>query len=173
MLEITALYAVIWVLFHFGSGYLAQRLPIGRIAALPFVGDSYAWEQSGRVYERLGIRAWKDHLPEAGALFRGGFSKRRLLGGDPGYLEQFALETSRAEFSHWLTWSLALTFFAWNPWQVGVVMVIYGAAANAPCILVQRYNRVRLRRVMRTSARRAHRNPAVFPAHAVAHQCEI
>lgn len=169
VLVIAGLYAAIWLGIHFGAGYLAHRLPATLLARLPLVNRCFGWEASGRVYEHAGIRRWKDHLPEAGAFFAGGFSKRHLQGQDRTYLQRFVLETSRAECSHWLTWAMALSFFAWNPWEVGVVMLIYGAIVNAPCILVQRYNRARLLRAMRALARRAHRDGAALPAHAVTH----
>lgn len=173
LLALAALYSVIWILIHFGAGYLAHHLPGGVLAALPLVNRSYRWEVSGRLYTWLGIRTWKDHLPEAGDFYAGGFSKRNLRSRDPVYLQRFVLETSRAEFSHWLTWGMALTFFVWNPWQVGVVMLIYGAIVNLPCILIQRYNRVRLMRAVQTLSGRANRNGAILPAHAVAHQRAI
>jgi glycosyl-4,4'-diaponeurosporenoate acyltransferase len=154
MPKILALYAAIWILFHLSAGYAAHRLPTRRLSSLSAASRVYAWEQGGAIYRRIGIRRWKDWLPEAGALYSGGFSKRRLQANDSLYLERFRLETSRAEFSHWLTWSLALTFFLWNPWQIGVVMLLYGAAANLPCILVQRYNRARLDRIVRSARSR-------------------
>jgi glycosyl-4,4'-diaponeurosporenoate acyltransferase len=82
---------------------------------------------------------------------------------------RFLLETVRAECSHWLTWGMALIFFAWTPWQVGVVMLIYGAIVNLPCILIQRYNRARLQRAARALARRSDRDGATLPANAVSH----
>ena len=153
MLAFIALCAAIWIGFHLGAGYVAHRLPLAWLAALPVVGASYGWEREGRLYERLGIRLWKDWLPEAGAFFSGGFSKRRLDSREPDYLERFALETCRAEASHWLTGALALTFLLWTPWPVAALMVVYGAVVNGPFILVQRYNRARLRRVIARSAR--------------------
>jgi glycosyl-4,4'-diaponeurosporenoate acyltransferase len=173
MLGIVALYAVVWIAFHVGAGYLAHRLPARLLAQLPATSGSYGWERAGRIYWRLGIRAWKDRLPEAGDFFPGGFSKRRLTSNEVGYFERFVLETIRAECSHWLTWALSLTFFAWNPWPVGILMVLYGAASNAPCILVQRYNRARLLRLVQTSGRRPHRDRAALPVHSIAHEREI
>ena len=170
MLNLVILYGLIWTGFHLGAGYVAQRLPGHLFANFSLVSREYDWEKGGRLYERLGIRWWKDHLPEAGGFLHGGFPKRHLQSGDAGYLGQFALETCRAECSHWLTWSLALSFFVWTPWEVGMVMLVYGAASNLPCILVQRYNRIRLRRVARTLARRAQRDDAVLPAHALPRQ---
>jgi len=152
-LALIALYAALWIGFHFGAGYVAHHLPLSLLARLPLVSVIYAWEADGRLYERLAIRRWKDHLPEAGGFYRGGFAKRRLETQDGGYLARFALETSRAECSHWLTWLLALSFFAWNPWPIGLIMLLYGAIVNLPCILVQRYNRARFRRILNKGAR--------------------
>lgn len=166
-LALIALYAALWIGFHFGAGYVAHRLPNRLLAQLPLVSGIYGWEAEGRFYERLAIRQWKDHLPEAGAFYRGGFTKRRLQAQDADYLAHFALETSRAEFSHWLTWLLALSFFAWNPWPIGLVMLLYGAIVNLPCILVQRYNRARFRRILHKGARvsRGRATPAASAGH--------
>jgi glycosyl-4,4'-diaponeurosporenoate acyltransferase len=40
-------------------------------------------------------------------------------------------------------------FFLWNVWWGGVIMVVYLLFANIPCILLQRYNRARLMRVIK------------------------
>ena len=157
VLGIIALCAALWAGFHLIAGYVAQRLPLDWLTRQPIIGASYAWERGGRCYEWLGIRAWKDRLPEAGGLLRDGFSKRRLASAEPDYLDRFARETSRAEFGHWLTWALALTFFLWTPWQMGLFMVVYGGLVNLPFILIQRYNRARLRRFIARSARRSAR----------------
>ena len=152
-----ALCAVLWPSFHLIAGYVAQRLPLDWLTRWPIISASYGWEHGGRCYEWLGIRAWKDHLPEAGGLLRDGFSKRQLASAELGYLDRFARETSRAEFGHWLTWALALTFFLWTPAWMGLFMVVYGGLVNAPFILVQRYNRARLRRFITRSAHRSAR----------------
>jgi glycosyl-4,4'-diaponeurosporenoate acyltransferase len=41
----------------------------------------------------------------------------------------------------------SLVFFIWNPWWVGIVMIVYAILVNVPCIIIQRYNRIRLKRV--------------------------
>lgn len=144
-----AAYAVVWVALHFGCGYLAHRLPSSLLTPGSPLGRllrARAWETGGRVYAQLfAIAKWKDRLPEAGGLFAGGFSKGRLTGREPAYLDRFEVETNRAELSHWLTLASGVSFFAWNPWQVGVAMIGYAALANLPFILVQRYNRPRIR----------------------------
>ncbi len=140
--------AAVWAAWSAGCGYVSHRLPA---SALSRDGPLRlrAFERDGRVYERVGIKTWKDALPEAGSLFRGGFSKRRLLRHDAAYLEQFRVETRRAEWTHWAILALSPVFFAWNPWWLALAMLGYGVAANVPCLLVQRYNRARLERTLR------------------------
>ena len=147
------LYALVWIVFHFGSGVLAHYVPARMLRGMPLIARTWAWEENGRVYRRLGVQRWKDRLPEAGAVLPGGFSKRRLTDRSSAYFQRFVLETSRAELTHWLPWILSRTFFAWTHWPIAALMVIYGAATNLPCILVQRYNRARL---LALSARRSH-----------------
>jgi glycosyl-4,4'-diaponeurosporenoate acyltransferase len=150
---LVALYAAIWVAIHIGSGFIAHRMPISWFDPDGVLFRTRAFERGGRVYRAFGIRRWKDALPEAGAFFEGGFSKRSLVVQDPAYLERYLAETCRAEASHWMSAALSLTFFLWNPWYVGVIMVVYGLSTNLPFILVQRYNRPRLARAALRSYR--------------------
>ena len=101
------------------------------------------WEQR-RFYERrLFVRRWKDRLPEAGTWF-GGISKRSLPTTGEGRLQRFAAESLRAERVH-LTFSFVIAMtMSWNRgwWLVACLGVCAGA--NLPCIVVARYNRLRL-----------------------------
>jgi glycosyl-4,4'-diaponeurosporenoate acyltransferase len=58
-------------------------------------------------------------------------------------------ETCRAELTHWLTLLFAPLFFFWNPLWVGFFMIFYASMENFPLIMTQRYNRARLRRIMK------------------------
>ena len=138
------LYAIIWIGIHIGAGYLAHRMPLSRFDHRAPLYRTRRFERSGRIYRRLLVHRWKDSLPEAGAFFIGGFSKRAFVAPEPDYLERYLAETCRAEASHWISASMSLTFFLWNPWYVGVIMIAYGLATNLPFIVVQRYNRPRL-----------------------------
>jgi glycosyl-4,4'-diaponeurosporenoate acyltransferase len=141
--------AAVWAAWSAVCGYVSHRLPASTLSRDGPLRLRAA-ERDGRVYERvLRIKVWKDALPEAGSLFRGGFSKRRLRRHDREYLEQFRVETRRAEWTHWAILALSPVFFAWNPWWLALAMLGYGVVANMPCLLVQRYNRARLERVLR------------------------
>jgi len=59
------------------------------------------------------------------------------------------IETRRAELTHWLLMVPAPFFFLWNPAWAGWVMIVYALLANCPFIMIQRYNRPRLERVLR------------------------
>jgi glycosyl-4,4'-diaponeurosporenoate acyltransferase len=137
---------VAWAAIHAGSGYVVHRLPLERLQHDGWLLRSRRWEDGGRWYQRrLRIRRWKDHLPEAGALFAGGISKRHLGVTDLG---RFVAETRRAERGHWLALAGSPLFVLWNPPSGVVLMVAYGVLVNAPFIAVQRYNRQRAQRLL-------------------------
>ena len=149
--------AGVWASWSVLCGYYAHRLSPRRLSRDNWLFRLRGFESGGRVYERwLEIKRWKDRLPDAGDLFQGGMSKKRLLAvRDRERLERFAAETRRAELTHWLILAASPWFFLWNPWWLGLAMVGYGIVANIPCVAIQRYNRVRLFRVIgRASAAR-------------------
>ena len=131
---------------HSGTGYAAHRLPSARLQADGWLLRVRPFEPA--LYRWLRVPRWKDRLPEAGALFAGGISKRHL----PASIELFVRETRRAELAHW--WAIAASpmFALWNP-PIGVVLMItYGLAVNAPFVVIQRCNRVRAQRLLRRGA---------------------
>lgn len=142
-----------WAAVHAGTGLAAHRIPAARLQRDGPVLRLRRWERGGRAYERvLRIKAWKDRLPEAGALFDGGVSKRHLPGPRRAGVEALAVETRRAERAHWWAMAGGPPAVLWNPPVGAVVMVAYGVLVNAPFVAVQRYNRARAVRVLeRTS----------------------
>lgn len=140
--------AATWVVWSTVCGYAAHRVPVRWLDHESWLFRLRAAEHDGRVYDRvLRIKRWKDLLPEAGGLFRGGFAKRKVR-HDREYLERFVVETRRAELTHWPILALGPTFYAWMPWWLATVMGAYAVVANVPCLLVQRYNRARLQRIL-------------------------
>ena len=143
-----------WGLFHAGTGYLAHRFPARWLRRDWWFLTVRPAERG--FYERAArIRRWKDRLPEAGAFFDGGVSKRRLSGRDLAALERFAVETRRAELAHWMATACAPLFVFWNPWNAVVLMHLYAVAVNAPFISVQRYNRLRIGSLVGRTVNRA------------------
>jgi glycosyl-4,4'-diaponeurosporenoate acyltransferase len=149
--------AAVWAVWSTGCGFALHRLPARRLAHDGWLTRIRAVERGGRTYERLGIRRWKGRLPEAGGLFAGGFDKRHLRNGSVRHLERFRVETRRAELTHWWVMALGPCFALWNRGPLALVMLAYAVVANLPCIMIQRYNRARLDRVLAGAARRARR----------------
>ena len=73
-----------WAFFHAVTGYAAHRIPSRRLQRDSWLLRPRPLELDGHLYERLAIRRWKDVLPEAGAFFPGGVSKRQLSDGKIG-----------------------------------------------------------------------------------------
>ena len=133
-----------WGVFHAATGYAAHRLPPRRVDHDGWLLRPRRWE-TARGYRRwLRIDPWKDALPEAGALFAGGISKRQLPARDVVGLTLFARETRRAELAHWGAMACAPLFLLWNRPLAAGLLVAYGVAVNAPFIVIQRYNRLRI-----------------------------
>ena len=139
-----------WGAIHASTGYFVHRISTARLSRDWWFHRERRFERGGRLYERtFRIKTWKKWLPEAGALFAGGFDKKQLRQPrDDAYLERYVVETRRAELGHWLAAAPAPLFFAFNPYQVGIVMLVYATVANGPCVLSQRYNRLRLQRIL-------------------------
>jgi glycosyl-4,4'-diaponeurosporenoate acyltransferase len=143
----------LWLIIHFGVSWACSR-------PRPEQFDPSAWwyreracERHGRIYEILfNVKAWKGWLPDGAALFRNGFRKKKLRDTGPEYVRLFIQETCRAELTHWISFAFAPLFFIWNLWWVGLIMIAYAVAANGPCIITQRYNRIRLASTLKNRA---------------------
>ena len=136
---------VAWGVFHAATGYAAYRLDESRLSSDGWLLRQRRFEAGGRWYRRwLRIDRWKDRVPEAGGLFRGGVSKRHLPAYDAAGLRLFARETRRAELAHWWAMACGLLFVLWNPPLPATLLIGYGVVANLPFIVIQRYNRFRI-----------------------------
>ncbi len=145
--------AAAWCAIQVGAGYLAHRLPATWLSDDHGLLCERPWERGGRFYrDHLGVARWKRWLPEGGAVFRGGVDKRSLRGATTQHLEQYRRETRRAEIGHWLALTPLPVFALWNPPLLWPAMVAYAVAVNVPCIVSQRYNRLRLSRVLASRA---------------------
>jgi glycosyl-4,4'-diaponeurosporenoate acyltransferase len=150
-----------WGVFHAATGYAAHRLDDRWLARDEWLLRLRAFEAGGGWYRRhLRIGRWKDRLPEAGAIFAGGLSKRQVPAYDDASLLLFARETRRAELAHWWAMGCAPLFVLWNPPVAAGPLLAYGVAVNLPFIAIQRYNRARIAALL---TRRAGRGPALHP----------
>jgi len=140
---------VAWFVIHMGISYSMTQMDLEYFNPQSWVFRKRDWENEGKVYQDIFfVKKWKDFLPEGAALFARGFRKKHLKGKNKNYFSLFVAETCRSEGVHWVTMIFAPLFFLWNPFWVGVGMVGYAITANLPCIVTQRYNRIRLARAL-------------------------
>lgn len=129
---------------------LGQALPRKWFCAEKAPWRSATWEKGGRIYLKLGIRKWKDHLPDMSRLMPD--MVRKDLGSDPAVLVQ---ETCVAECVHWaLTLLSAGIFFLWRSGWAALLWLVYNVLGNVSFIVIQRYNRPRLQKLAEKTRRR-------------------
>jgi glycosyl-4,4'-diaponeurosporenoate acyltransferase len=162
IIEVTSIAGLIisnsvgWFLVVFFTGFVVQKIPVDLFDYHTSIFRTFPWERRGTIYESvLKIKKWKDIMPEGGGVFKNGFGKRQAAERDFNYLETFARETCRAELVHWIIILALPLFFIWNPPVAVLIMVPIVLAGNIPCIIIQRYNRPRLVRMLEIRRRHA------------------
>ncbi|MGA1352490.1 MAG: hypothetical protein ACO31V_05505, partial [Ilumatobacteraceae bacterium] len=69
-----------------------------------------------------------------------------------GSLQRFAAESLRAERVHWTLLLLVPMMLIWNRGWLLAANVVFGLIINLPCIIVARFNRLRLTNIRRHRA---------------------
>ena len=160
-LVVMAILGLLWLLAP--AAALQATISVGVIAVLGISGGiigewlprrwfhwekspwkAYDWEKNGKVYEKLGIRKWKEKVPDKSRW--GGREYAKTIRGQNDMENTIRLlqETCVAELIHWvLMLATPLVFvFAHGPMAI-LVVALYGLS-HIPCIIIQRYNRPRL-----------------------------
>ncbi|MFN9619175.1 MAG: hypothetical protein ACK55X_05620 [Synechococcaceae cyanobacterium] len=138
-----------WLLWSLLVGGLANRLPPAWLAGGSPSAAAGKRESPERYEQLVAIRRWKPWLPDAGAALPGGVRKASLARRDRTRLERLRLETRRAELVHRALWPFWIITALWLPPLGVVINLIFATVFNLPCLLVQRYNRLRLERLLR------------------------
>jgi len=145
----------VWFLLHMGISKWLTTWDPKQFNPKSWLYREGGWEGGGRIYKKVFlVHIWKKWLPDAAPWFKGGFAKNGLASLSRSFLERFIIETCRGELTHWISMGIAPIFFLWNaPW-VGCLMLIYAVTANLPCIIAQRYNRIRFSHLLNESSKR-------------------
>lgn len=140
----------LWLLWSIVIGALANQLPDRLLGWRDPCQPDHQGGAPLRIYERwLGIRIWKPWIPDAGDALPGGVSKASLARRDPLALQRLSLETRRAELVHWALWPAWMVTVLWLPPSGVLINLVFATLFNLPCLLLQRYNRLRLGRTLR------------------------
>ena len=127
------------------SQLIGPFLPRHWFHADRFPYRTWAWEKNGRVYNKLGIRRWKDHVPDMSRIAKNMVSKKLPLSSGSEQMERLVQETCVAELVHALLILLGLWCLHLWPGIGGVIFwLLYAILGNLTFIVIQRYNRPRL-----------------------------
>ena len=88
--------AVLGLLAHI----VGEALPRRWFHAEAFPYRACAFEKGGRFYQKFGIRAWKDKLPDKSKVARGAYRKSIAAHHEAGALDRLVQETCVAECVH-------------------------------------------------------------------------
>ena len=139
------LYLLLWPVFQVAASLVCMKMPDRYFSPFSLPYRELPWEKSGFLYNRiLMIRKWKDLLPELSLILRGSRRKRALHDFTKQGLEKFLVESCRAEWTHLLAILLFVLLSFFLTGKVALFLIVYGLMMNLPCIIVQRYNRPRV-----------------------------
>lgn len=142
---------LVWAVLQAGTALVCLHLPDRFFLPDSFLYRSRRFEKEGRIYDRIfRISRWKHMLPDGGSIWgEKGFKKRQLADFSNENLNRFLTESARGELTHWLAIFPFWIFGFFAPPQVVWMMLVYALLINLPCIMAQRYNRPRIRRLLK------------------------
>lgn len=136
---------ILWGVIQYSVGKLIMKVPDKFLSPYSFLFKTRNWEDSGKIYNKIFlVKKWKHLLPDGAAAMKGGYRKKHLTDFSKNNLEIFLIESCRAELSHYIAILPFWVFGFFVPPIVVLYMFIYALAVNFPCIIVQRYNRPRI-----------------------------
>ena len=142
--------AVVGVLMHF----FGEALPRDRMHWDRFPYREYDWEKSGAIYSKMGIRHWKDRMPDKSKVIKS--TVRKQVGKDysADHLLRLVQETCVAELVHWILVAVSPVLLVTMEGALSVWATVLYGLSNLPFIMIQRYNRPRLVRLYQHARRR-------------------
>ena len=136
------LWSVLYVLF---CGILAhvvgETVPRAWFCAERFPFAPWKWERGGMIYEKIGIRHWKDHLPDMSRVVTRMVPKRFDRFPTAESVKRLIAETCVAEAIHVVLGFLSPVIWVFWKNYMGVILSFIVLIGNIPFVLVQRYNR--------------------------------
>lgn len=141
---------ILWGIIQAGTVLICIWLPDRFFDPDSFLFRTHKFEKNGEFYQKVfKVKLWKARLPDGGAVLRKqGFKKKNLKDLSSENLSLYLIESARGEMTHWLAIWVFWVFGFFTPFYVLFMMFAYALALNLPCILAERYNRPRIRRIL-------------------------
>ena len=141
------------------SFLLGRELPKSWLHPDRFPFRTYAWEET--LWKALQIRKWQAKVPDMSKIFPKLMPAKALTQKTAQNLPLMIQETCVAELTHGLLCLAGLYLLKIWLGVGGILLtVIYIVFGNLPFLLIQRYNRPRLQRLLEKQSRRMKREEA-------------
>lgn len=127
------------VFLHIGNAYPRERFHPDQ-----FPYRTADWEQDGKVYRKLGVQHWKDHLPDMSKVTKGMYRKEIASRPTEESLTRLIQETCTAELVHWQLMVFSAPVVWLYPGIGGWIIWAACILGNLVFVIIQRYNRPRL-----------------------------
>jgi len=141
---------ILWGIIQAGTVLICILIPDRYFDPDSSIFRQRKFERGGEFYQKVfKVRSWKGLLPDGGKVWRKkGYQKKNLKDLSKENLRRYLIESSRGEMTHWLAMSFFWVFGFFTPLYVLWMMIAYALLLNLPCIIAQRYNRPRIRRLL-------------------------
>lgn len=111
-------------------------------------------EKEKKLYKALRVKDWQNKAPDMSRVFTKLMPAKKLNAGTLADIPRMLEETCVAEFIHVVLSVLGLAcLWLWPGFGGAVVTLVYILLGNVPFIIIQRYNRPRLQRLLARRSR--------------------
>ncbi len=139
----------LWPIIQISIALFCKFLPKKIFDYNNFFFKSRRWEKSGQFYEKVfKVKKWKEFLPDGSACFKNEYKKKHMSNFSEENIQKFLYESCKAEWVHLLAIPPFLIFTIFCEFYFVLCMAAYALIVNLPCVLVQRYNRPRLIKIL-------------------------
>lgn len=126
-----------------------------------FPFNSFEWEKNGTVYNRLRIKSWQNLLPDMSRIQKKLIPAKKMLSSDADWISTMIRETCIAEAVH--SFLMIAGFGCISIWEGpgGAAVSILYFIVNLVYVIIQRYNRPGLKKLLRLPGRTPEPSAAV------------
>lgn len=129
--------------------FLSGKIPEDLLSYKRSLYKEKKWEKGGKIYDTFfHVKKWKVLLPDISDFIKPAFCKKVLKEYNENYLSTFLIESCRSELTHWAIILSAFLFSIWCDLLKVLKLVLLAIILNMPFIIIQRYNRPRIVRLL-------------------------
>jgi glycosyl-4,4'-diaponeurosporenoate acyltransferase len=143
----------------FISFAIGQSLPRRWFDYDAFPYRDFAWEKKGKIYNSVRVHDWKDWVPDMSRFVPFMVKKKAALARTPEAMARLIRETCVAEVVHWGLIAVVSPIIACSSGgALGLTLGTAYGVGNLSFVIIQRYNRPRLREILTRMEERKNRD---------------